>query len=107
MPVGRPEMLSCSYVPATGAVSPGAYSGGCAKSSLALFHDHNQTAGRRIDLDQPPAQAMSRGQKPPAVARQGAKFHYDGGMRVYVPLGYGAPVPRMGSGDRKKAHSVS
>jgi hypothetical protein len=30
IPVGRPKILSCSYVPATGAVSPGACSGRCA-----------------------------------------------------------------------------
>jgi hypothetical protein len=30
IPVGRPKILSCSYVPATGAASPGACSGRCA-----------------------------------------------------------------------------
>src|SRR3984885_15939629 len=53
IPVGRPKMLSCSYVPATGAVSPGACSGCCAKSSLQhVVRDDNQNVGRRFDLDQ-------------------------------------------------------
>ena len=36
IPVGRPKTLSCSYVPAAGAASPGAWSGRCAIMQLAV-----------------------------------------------------------------------